>query len=219
MAAIIFCILYGMFLIPLRRKASDRIFPLAALIFAVLMALCYVILTLLPYPIGITLGCMGYTIALITAVISVPKLLTFFHENRRKMTRSALVMLILTILVLVGITVMSRENRSGAELRADLLEPLEDLVNRHDGSYMIHWLQNIALFVPSGIFFAATFRNADHVAEMAVQLGCQLSVCIETLQLLLRLGQCDINDITANTLGIWIGALGMSMVLHKIGES
>lgn len=218
-AAILLCIIYLLLLFPLRSKAINQTFYLAALLLGVLMALAYAILTLLPYPEGITLGCVGYTVAIITTITSVPAMLTFVHSNRKNRSSSAFIMLIMTIIVVIGITVLSRENNGQAELRADILEPIETLVSKHDSSYMIHWLQNIALFVPSGIFFAAAYRKAEHMPQMAVRLGCQFSSCIEGLQFIFRLGQCDINDITANTLGMWIGAWCTAIVLRKIGES
>jgi len=68
-----------------------------------------------------------------------------------------------------------------------------------------HALLNAALFVPAGLFFPALDRDRPGGLFSAAGFGLTVSVVIETLQLLLQRGKCDIDDIIMNTLGALIG--------------
>ena len=79
---------------------------------------------------------------------------------------------------------------------------------------MVRWTEmfaNIAVFVPFG-FFLSEFLSTTKRFSARRQIGLValaafgLSICIETLQLVLRLGVFELTDLVLNTLGGVIGA-------------
>ncbi len=79
---------------------------------------------------------------------------------------------------------------------------------------------NVAVFVPFGFFLSeflsttkrfSARRQIDRVALVAFGL----SLCIETLQLVFRLGVFEITDLVLNTLGGFVGSL-ISVGLRKV---
>ncbi len=88
---------------------------------------------------------------------------------------------------------------------------------------MVRWTEmfaNIAVFVPFG-FFLSEFLSTTKRFVSKCQIGLValaafgLSLCIESLQLIFRLGVFEITDLVLNTLGGVVGAL-MSAGLRKV---
>ena len=84
-------------------------------------------------------------------------------------------------------------------------------------------LANVAVFVPFG-FFLSEFLSTTKRFSARRQIGrvalaaFGLSLCIESLQLIFRLGVCEITDLVLNTLGGFIGALMSVGVRKVVGE-
>ncbi len=64
---------------------------------------------------------------------------------------------------------------------------------------------NIVLFIPFGFLLPRINKRVFNKAIYAFILGFAASTVIETIQLVLHLGNCDINDIITNTMGAGIG--------------
>jgi glycopeptide antibiotics resistance protein len=62
------------------------------------------------------------------------------------------------------------------------------------------------MFVPIGAFFAAVHPSLARFG-IVLPLGLLLTTIIETTQLLMRNGQCDLEDLAANTVGALLGLL------------
>ena len=85
------------------------------------------------------------------------------------------------------------------------------------------WTQifsNFAAFIPLGFFFSeflasARWFSARRQLWLATSVGFGLSIVIECLQLLLRVGFFELTDLVMNTLGAFVGA-GMSVLLRRI---
>ncbi len=91
---------------------------------------------------------------------------------------------------------------------------------------MIRWtemLANVAVFVPFG-FFLSEFLSTTRRYSARRQIGrvalaaFVLSLCIESLQLIFRLGVFEITDLVLNTLGGFVGALMSVGVRKVVGE-
>ena len=94
---------------------------------------------------------------------------------------------------------------------------------------MVRWTEmftNIAVFVPFGFFlseflsmmkrFGAFSASSPRRRIGRVALAAfGLSLCIETLQLVFRLGVFEITDLVLNTLGGFVGSL-ISVGLRKV---
>ena len=83
----------------------------------------------------------------------------------------------------------------------------------HGGT--VRWTEmfaNMAVFLPFG-FFLSEFLSTTKCFATRHQIGCValaafgLSLCIESLQLIFRLGVFEITDLVLNTLGGFFGAL------------
>lgn len=92
--------------------------------------------------------------------------------------------------------------------------PFYDLVN--SSSWISPWFGyggNLALFVPVGMLAAILFQRAKRPVLAATLLGGGFSFLIEAIQLVFSLGFSDIDDLTMNTLGAFLGA----KVVHWCG--
>lgn len=77
----------------------------------------------------------------------------------------------------------------------------------------IQWMNlygNIALFIPTGIIAAILY--AKHPITNAIFTSFLISFSLECLQLLLLMGQFDIDDLMLNTAGGAVGALLVCLV-------
>ncbi len=78
---------------------------------------------------------------------------------------------------------------------------------------MRNLLGNIVLTVPLGVLLPLLYR---HIAWKGVLgIGVVLSLCIETLQLTMRAGIFDVDDILLNTLGSVVGYIVFSLFTNK----
>lgn len=72
-----------------------------------------------------------------------------------------------------------------------------------------HFL-NVALFIPMGVSLWFALKQKQWWKAMAI--GCIVSICIEMMQLLLKRGLCELDDVFHNTLGTIIGFGLVSLV-------
>lgn len=64
-------------------------------------------------------------------------------------------------------------------------------------------IMNVVVFIPAGLLLGAAIRGMSWVK--AIIIGCVVSVGIEILQLVLKRGFCEFDDVIHNTLGCMIG--------------
>lgn len=64
-------------------------------------------------------------------------------------------------------------------------------------------IMNVVVFVPIGLLMGIGFSK--HPWWKAIGVGCFLSISIETMQLVLKRGFCEVDDVMHNTLGCMIG--------------
>lgn len=72
------------------------------------------------------------------------------------------------------------------------------------GLFMINIVGNIAAFIPFG-FFLPIISKRSRLWYNTVMFGFIWSLMLETLQLILRVGSFDVDDMFLNTLGAGIG--------------
>lgn len=77
-----------------------------------------------------------------------------------------------------------------------------------------HVMLNVAMFVPFGLlcFMIPEYAHLKSCLLLATSAGLTYSVIIETAQLLLKRGTCDIDDMVANACGAFLGAFFMLLV-------
>ena len=104
----------------------------------------------------------------------------------------------------------------------DLVKEYHQLINGNAARWT-EMLANVAVFVPFG-FFLSEFLSTTRRYSAWCQIGrvalaaLGLSLCIESLQLIFRLGVFEITDLVLNTLGGFVGALISVGVRKVVGE-
>ena len=77
------------------------------------------------------------------------------------------------------------------------------------GSWMLFWLNvigNICVFMPLGMFLPKLFQRCKNVFFVIV-LSLELSLVVEVIQLVSRVGSFDVDDLLLNTIGGMLGYL------------
>ena len=166
-----------------------------------------------------TLACVPWSHwALIGGVTFAVAAIPMLRKQSRLYGSIALAIAVFISLMLLETTVVIRccgfvENGSGIRLNLDLgrLRQIDRLGYES--------LFNIVAFVPFGFFlseFMAEAKKAGRWRRLlcATGLGFCLSLCIETLQLLLHVGFFELLDLLLNTSGGFAGA-GMSLLVRR----
>jgi len=114
------------------------------------------------------------------------------------------------IVLMLWITVISRLDRTGDVMRYDLM-PLWSIDSIKDGfvETLYEKVYNVLFFIPLGIITAI----ANIKWWKVLLFGIGTSVTIELLQLIIRTGLCETDDVLCNTSGFIIGfAIIRSMI-------
>ena len=194
------------------RMSSKKSLPLLAFVLLLIYAAVVV-------PLMIVLSQMGSNSFMLLALlillsccvlfVALYGLMTHFRELNKKM----LLLFILYLLMVSYITIFSREE---GHSRAILLrfDQLREALRINSLEPLRHSLLNAVMFVPLGLLFPLIWPSRLAKITYAGALGLMLSTTIEATQMLLRIGQCDIEDITANTAGAILG-----IILYKIADA
>ena len=84
-------------------------------------------------------------------------------------------------------------------------------------------ISNVVVFIPFGLFLAEFLASAKRFSAgrrlgLATLASFGLSLCIECLQLLLRVGFFELTDLVMNTLGAFVGVLISTGLRKVVGE-
>ena len=71
-------------------------------------------------------------------------------------------------------------------------------------AFMLNVVGNVAAFMPLGFFSAILMRPKEKWYWVTLR-GFELSLLVELLQFITRLGCADVDDLFLNTLGTWTG--------------
>lgn len=85
---------------------------------------------------------------------------------------------------------------------------------------IVEHILNVALFIPLGVLLWFAFKQKKWWKSLL--FGCLVSVSIEILQLALKRGLCEFDDVFHNTLGCLIGfgiISMMALLWRKVTES
>lgn len=114
---------------------------------------------------------------------------------------------IIYALMILLITLGIRDTRSERVIQLIPFHALLLAIRTGNVYMFLHFLDNGSMFLPPGILFACSIKKGLPGLINALVIGGMLSVTIETLQLYFNLGQCDMDDIIANTAGMVIGTV------------
>lgn len=116
------------------------------------------------------------------------------------------------------VTVFSRTENPYPYYNFELLWSYREFFYSHDSGILIENLLNIILFIPLGMLLCAIhWKKIIMELKMATLIGCIFSVIIETLQLVLRRGQFEFDDILHNVLGVIVGFFFVKLLNWGLG--
>lgn len=146
-----------------------------------------------------------------------------YRKERISLQRGAALWLLITyVLLLLFFTVLGRRSLDYYRYNFDAGYSYRQVFLEGDRSLALQIAANIAVFVPVGFFGALSAKKAGFLK--ALFLGVMLTSAIELLQLAMRNGTCEIDDLISNTLGVLLGALAAQIyrlalfVIRKITE-
>lgn len=76
-------------------------------------------------------------------------------------------------------------------------------MNGKEPNALVENLANVIVFIPVGLLLGVAFRGVSWIKVLGI--GCGTSVGIEMLQLIMKRGFCELDDVMHNTLGCLIG--------------
>lgn len=132
--------------------------------------------------------------------------LGFLMKNFRVINKGWTAMLFVYILVVAYLTMFSRDGKNSTDIIVDF-PSIREVIETRSLDPLNHMFLNVVMFVPIGFLLVMVDPEKLDRFALAVAVSAMLSVTIESVQLLLRLGQCDLEDIVANTLGGAVGVL------------
>ncbi len=118
-------------------------------------------------------------------------------------------MLTVFILYLLAVSYFTIFNREEGHSRAILLQfdSFRNAIRSGSLEPLQHAMLNAVMFIPIGALFPFIYPERLSKVLYVGTLGLMLSTLIESTQMFLRIGQCDVEDIVANMAGALIGAL------------
>ena len=196
---------YYIYRLFLKRTASKTTLPIAALILFLIYAAISAVLIVVFNRYGsprTTLLLLLVLMSMIGLCVLLYYFLTYVHQIRA----IPALLLLLYLGVVSYITVFSREKGSQNDILLDF-----SYVSRAIRERSLFWLQhpllNVGLFLPVGFLFTAVYPKKLNQAGLVIPFGLMLSVMIETSQMILHNGQCDLEDLITNALGAYLGLL------------
>ncbi len=155
-------------------------------------------------------GLLLYAVALLYSIFFFAWKIFDLIRTRPRIHLSVLAVLVSYLLAVLFITSFMREAGSNNQIQMEIMNWMQE-----DGIESFeHTLQNVAMFVPIGVLCPFIADGKGRKILSSVSFGILFSTAIETGQLLLRSGTCDIDDILSNSLGALIGAVIASVAMR-----
>lgn len=157
-------------------------------------------------------GLVLYMLFLLFALAEFWALFRTVTRFRHAFNRNYVIFFLLYILVILLVTLFSRSPRSGTVLQTELFSAVKTALATGSVEELNHMILNVVLFLPLGYLFVQMApQQLDHFYHV-FGVGALLSTLIESCQLVFRLGNCDVDDILANTIGALLGLVVFRMV-------
>lgn len=189
------------------RRASNKN---AITVLAIVLFFIYAVLSGALIIILSTLGSIELILmALLLLFASIALCMALYGMIRdfRLLNKGMLAVFLVYVFALAYITFLSRETRERTVILMVPFASLTEAIRTHNAEEINHMLLNVALFVPMGMLFPMIYPEKLSTIFFVLPMGMMCTTLIESLQLILRLGHCDIDDIIANTLGTLLGYL------------
>lgn len=155
-----------------------------------------------------TFGTIGFLLYGCIFFMAVWMFFSFFKtliQNFDEIRKDILALFLIYLLSVLYITLFSRMGTSQSYIQMELFFAIRKAILLGTVDVMKHMMLNIALFVPLGATFPMIYPEKFSSAFYTIVAGAGLSCIIETIQLLSHMGQCDVDDLVANILGMGLG--------------
>ena len=197
----------------LKRIARKSVLPVAAVILFLIYAAAsgVLIVAFKQY------GSPKMTLLMLLVLMTMIGFCVLFYQFLKYVQQIRAIPLLLLLLYLGAVayvTIFSREKGSQSDILLDF-SSIEQAIKESSIVPLEHLLLNVGLFVPIGFLFTAVLPEKMNRASLIIPLGLMLSVIIETVQMVLQMGQCDLEDLAANALGAFLGLLVYRVIYSR----
>lgn len=161
-----------------------------------------------------SLGSWDEMLMLMTLVVPAAAVYTCVKElQESKPSPLMLALFVLFIVALGFITIISRDGSRSTKVLFGFYK-VSQAISTGSLLPMKHVAENILLFMPFGFLWAACVPGRRGQLLRVVLYSLILSAMIESIQYLLVIGECDLEDVFANVLGAW-GGLGVYRLFER----
>lgn len=183
--------------------SSRNIIPVDIVVCLLYAVICAVVGLLYVYA--------GYDIFVIYIALGIAVLVTiclfvrYCFKHRRSMQLTSVVLFLVYFGIVLYLTVFMRIGSVDTSVVTVPFDDLMDAITQRDPALATHMALNVLMFIPFGYLIPA--MNPKHFRRWSFALlgGLAASTVIEGVQMIFSLGQSDVDDIIANTLGAVIG--------------
>ena len=152
------------------------------------------------------------------ACITVFLMLVYLFRHFRELQKGWLGLFLVYLFALGYITVFSRDGSNSTEIFTGFTS-IEEAIRTGSVEPLNHMFLNVAVFVPIGFLFPFIHPEQLNKLMLVTIISAMMTVTIESIQLMLQLGQCDLEDIVANTAGGVIGFLFYRLYVRFFGRN
>lgn len=150
-------------------------------------------------------GLILYAAAIIFSCFYLFCLMGCLVREKPQFNKGELATFLAYVLAVLYVTIFIRTEGTNSKVQMEVLNWMTESA-QEDAENFQHIFLNIIMFIPVGILAPLVTNRAGNKFFSGMFSGLLLSTIIETGQLILQNGTCDIDDILANTLGAGIGS-------------
>lgn len=135
-------------------------------------------------------------------------------RNKHELSVPATVIFGVYLVALLWITLLSRDGSNNTKVLFSM-DKLGRFLRTGEVGEFGHVLLNILMFIPLGFLLPMLCRGRLDRVLYVLAVGLWMTATIESIQYLLVIGQCDLEDVIGNTLGS-IAGYGLQRLYRRI---
>lgn len=153
-----------------------------------------------------------YSALALEVLIALVLFIRFCIQHRYSMKSQNVILFLVYFGVVLYLTVFMRIGTVDTSIRTVPFDDLKNAIENRDPALVQHMVLNIILFIPFGYLIPAMNPERLRKCSFAFLGGIVCSTVIEGVQFVFSLGQSDIDDIIANSIGAVIGYVAVRFV-------
>lgn len=146
-----------------------------------------------------------YCALAVAVMVTIGLFIRFCFKHRRSMKPGYVVLFLVYFGVVLYLTVFMRIGSVDTSIVTTPFDDLTEAITQRDPALVMHMVLNIVMFIPFGFLVPAMNPKYFRRWSFAMLGGLAASTLIEGTQMIFSLGQSDVDDIIANTLGAVVG--------------